>query len=292
MDKSSVEVQGGTGPYLYQLGQEEQTDSLFKDLPVGTYRLNVTDVDGCVDSVEVVIDTSEAATAEISLTSTHCGLANGMVIFESLSGVAPFAFALNDKVSEVSTFQDVEAGTYIVKMADADQCSWSDTITIEPSNAIYLESEIVPTSCGLDNGSIRFLAEGGTGQLSYSLLDTAFEKDRLFFENLAAGNYLMRVRDEEDCVLSEQVEVLPSTNPDLMFEVLHTRCGLENGQLQLKSDAGEGPFEFHINDDILLTPEAARFNCRHIRTKGHRPLWMQRFYDGCDRNIDCPSIDR
>ncbi len=251
-----VAVEGGSLPYAFKLDQHEQEDSLFSDLSVGTYQLRVTDSDGCVDSMQIRIDTSEAATAQISVTSTSCGMDNGLVSFEALSGVAPFAYSLNDSVSASPAFMEIAAGTYVVKMADADQCGWIDTIQVAASNAVLLESQVVPTTCGLDNGSIQFIASGGTGALSYRLLDTSFDEQSVF-KNLPAGTYQMSVRDEEDCIVSENVEVLASSNPRLTYDVSHTRCGLENGKLVLQSQGGEAPFTYYMSGDTLPNSERA-----------------------------------
>ena len=246
----SVQMEGGVGPFSYQMGTQKQSDSIFTNLAAGTYMVRVEDLDGCRDSVQVKVDSSEAASAAISIHETTCGEDNGVVAFEALTGLAPFAFSLTDTIKETPTFQGVAAGTYVVKLADADQCSWLDTVTVAPSNAVYLDPDLTPTSCGLDNGAIIFNGTGGTGELLYSLSDSAFVPMQSY-DGLNAGSYLLQVLDEEGCIVKETVEILPSTNPDLAYQAQHTRCGLDNGSLALSSQGGEGPFRFWIDGDSV-----------------------------------------
>ena len=242
-------VQGGVSPFRFGINNQFQTDTAFLNLAPGNYTVAVMDADECQDSIEITIDTSEAVTADIRLVPTTCGMPNGAVEFSTLSGEGPFAYSVGDLISDQNTLEGLDAGRYLLKVADADQCSWFDTVDIAASNAIDLEASLTMTTCGRDNGSIEFLASGGTGALTFNLLDTTFS-DQIIYQSLPAATYIMQVQDEENCLLEKDVTILPSTNPTLDFSIVHTSCGEDNGSLILDVKDGEGPYEFQVDEMI------------------------------------------
>ncbi len=246
----SVEVPQGLAPYAYFLNGRKQQTHEVSDLAPGNYEVKVVDADGCTDSITVKIDSSKAALALAKTQPTTCGEANGQVQLEAQQGVAPFTYQLDDITTTKPNFQELSAGIYVAEVVDADQCIWRDTIVIEASNAILLDTVVQHTTCGQDNGSIQLIGSGGSGTLLYRLDDTAFTNQTEFPE-LKAGIYTAKVKDSEGCLLNVPISVHSSTNPQLSLDITHTRCGLENGAVRILVEGGAAPYRYLLNSDSM-----------------------------------------
>ncbi len=245
-------VQGGIAPYQYSIGGQAQAQPSFEGLPSASYMLRVVDASGCEDSVSVTIDTSEAVAAQVATVATRCGYPNGQISLRATQGIGPFTYQVDQQLQSDTMFEGLAAGFRTYRVEDADGCTLVDSVWIDSSNAILLDAQVDMTSCGRDNGVIEILAEGGTGVLAYTLSDTFHAQ--YIYEALAPGDYLLKVRDDEDCIEEMTVSVLPSTNPILRFDQQHTRCGLPNGQIELGVQDGVGPYQYLVNGDTI--PEA------------------------------------
>ena len=113
LDNGSIHlsVEGGLGPFQFGINNQFQSDTAFTNLAAGEYTLAVMDADACLDSIKVKIDTSEAVTANLIVTPTACGMANGSVEFAALSGEGPFAFSVGDVISDMNHIAELDAGS-------------------------------------------------------------------------------------------------------------------------------------------------------------------------------------
>lgn len=129
---------GGTLPLDYSVdGVRNVLDTnlsavTFNALSSGTHVVTVTDADGCIQTENILIPSSQAL--NYSLVSTSCGSGNGGKITAFItSGEPPFTFNWSDNIAnEPQQIQvsGLTAGTYSLTVVDVNGCSLTRNTTI------------------------------------------------------------------------------------------------------------------------------------------------------------------
>ena len=147
---------GGDGsspqPLLYQWSTIEGTietnpsadQVMVRD--TGAYILVVEDVDnGCMDTASVFLseDPTAISDATFELSQPVCsGEMNASILVEQVyGGIAPFVYQLDSGLPQASPlFSDLDPGTYLVSVIDADQCIFDSTVVIEPTALFTIDA--------------------------------------------------------------------------------------------------------------------------------------------------------
>ena len=129
---------GGTLPLDYSVdGIQNVFDTnlsavTFNNLTSGTHIASVTDADGCVQSTNILVPSSQPL--NYSLYSTSCGSGNsGQITAFINSGEPPFNFNWSDNIpNEPQQIQvtGLTAGTYSLTVVDSNGCSLTRSTTI------------------------------------------------------------------------------------------------------------------------------------------------------------------
>jgi hypothetical protein len=140
----------------------------FNNLTSGTHVITVTDADGCVQTTNVLIPSSQPL--NYSLVSTSCGSGNsGKITAFITSGEPPFVFNWSDNVpNEPQQIQisGLTAGTYSLTVVDAGGCSLTrnSTITCNTNYTSYqtytMGGEIFNIQSPTKFGLLQMLNEG------------------------------------------------------------------------------------------------------------------------------------
>ncbi|MEM1323139.1 MAG: ELWxxDGT repeat protein [Bacteroidota bacterium] len=164
---ATVQASGGTGPYNYSW-VSGATDSVATNLTVGLQQINIIDANGCelVDNIAV-----PGTAVQLSSTGTSCnGVIDGaaMVMIND-PGMSSYSYNWSTGDTSASILQ-LPAGTYIVTITDAINCTVVDSVAVEEPPAIVINSAFsAPPICpGEANGSLTVMAEGGTQPYTYS----------------------------------------------------------------------------------------------------------------------------
>lgn len=105
---------------------------------------------------------------------------------------------------------------------------------------------VKPADCGLSTGGF----EVGTNTddfLEFSIDGASFQQDKEF-NNLAAGNYTLTVRNLEGCEVNTQVNITNAEGLNIAIEVLDTDCGSNNGRITVTPTQGVDPVQYKIDD--------------------------------------------
>lgn len=245
----SVLIEGGIGPYGMHLGGNFYDTTIVEGLAPGQYSLTIEDAMGCEDSSVIVIDTSEAVSADLILEHTTCGRSNGHIMVQTKTGTAPFSYQVNDKPSYEPLLDSLSSGMHQVIIQDADGCTWQSGVDVRSSEGISYTLDTMSTTCGRDNGVITILATGGTGALLYSLDSSEFVSGNVF-DQLRSGSHVIAIKDQLNCVESENVAIGPSSNPTISASKDNTTCGLDNGEIRTRITGGVEPFTLMVNEVI------------------------------------------
>ncbi len=192
-----------------------QNSNVFDNLPSGTYQVTITDDAGCPVNQTVSLVNANAPVIDDILTSdATCGNNDGSITITASGGNGALTYSINNGTSfqNSNVFSNLPAGSYDVVVKDADGCEVTATTDIITPNAPVIDNvNTVDPDCDTNNGQITINASGGTQPYTYSIDNGVNFQTNNNFPNLTSGSYNIVVKDNNDCVVSQQVS-LNSTN--------------------------------------------------------------------------------
>jgi len=198
----------------------------------------------------------------ITITNPNCAGNNGSAIGAG-QGNAPWDYIWRNSlgtiiqqannVNGVNAIANLPAGTYTLTTLDNTNCSATSNFTISAPPAIIPANVVVNTACGQTNGSITVNASGGVSPYTYSNNNgTTFQAGNIF-NNLAAGNYSIVVRDSHNCVASIPVVIATSAGPVInSTPVVGITCnGASTGSITVNASGGVAPLSYSSNGTVF-----------------------------------------
>ncbi|MBY5960287.1 hypothetical protein KUV50_19215, partial [Membranicola marinus] len=135
--KITVTAGGGTSGYTYSIdgGQNYQASNEFTELTAGNYTITIKDANGCTKICdEVTVGEPDALSCEI--TETHnvgCDGSSGIITVTPTGGTGTKMYKLDNGSFQASnTFTGLSAETYTVTVKDANDCTSTCDITLDP----------------------------------------------------------------------------------------------------------------------------------------------------------------
>ncbi|MBO3117747.1 hypothetical protein J4050_13400, partial [Winogradskyella sp. DF17] len=230
------------------------TSSTINNVTAGVYDVSVT-IDGTVcQPVEETISITEptnalnlsaSATDELG-PSTGDGTANA----SASGGVSPYTYSWSPGGETTQNINGLSAGTYTVTVTDANGCTESSTVMVNPGtcNNLSISGTSTPVVCnGESNGSVTAVVSNGTGPFTYSwntLPDTTPS-----VSGLPAGNYTVTVTDQTTlCTQSTTITVNEPTALSTGIAVTNILCkGDATGSVDLTVNGGTPPYTYAWN---------------------------------------------
>ena len=246
----SLDVTGGSGSYTYSWNTGDTSGQL-NDLVAGVYEVLISDAGGCSTAASVVIsEPAEVLSVQLAdYEDLRCfGDQSALIRANPQGGVAPYTY-LWSTGARTNQITDLGAGDYSVVVTDANGCAVQQSVVIaQPTAPITIStSGKLNLSClSDDDGQINIDVTGGTGP--YQILWSTGSNDTSI-SGLSAGDYTVRVRDANDCLLERVFSV---TEPDLLSLedaiVNESQCYDDrNGAIELNLKGGTGPFTYQWN---------------------------------------------
>jgi hypothetical protein len=225
---------GGSGPMISGLG-------------IGTYTVTATDNAGATATASAEL--TQPPVFEIvstSLTHVSCnGGSDGQIMLFLNGGVPPYSGAVGDTY----TLSNLQAGTYVVNITDANGCLITEEYTITEPPLLNIEVTVIidPECTGEFSGLISVAGSGGAGMLVYAWSNGESSET---IQNLEAGSYTVTVTDDNGCTVSETIDL---DDPDLLFIDLvvleHVSCnGAADGQILVEGIGGTGSIAYMWSD--------------------------------------------
>ncbi|MBK8884643.1 MAG: gliding motility-associated C-terminal domain-containing protein [Bacteroidales bacterium] len=213
-----ISVTGGiVGTYQYSwsttngsgiiAGQQDQPS-----LTAGTYRLKVTDINSCENTIDIILTQPEPIGINFAVTDITCqspAFDNGSIDLTVSGGVSSYTFQWsNGMITE--DISGLTEGYYKVTVTDLNLCTKTDSVRVNlPAPLTYSKTVSAYTgyaiSCkGLADGSVSIDPLTGEPPYVYSWTGpdgfTASTKD---ITGLKAGEYVMILTDNNFCTATE-----------------------------------------------------------------------------------------
>jgi gliding motility-associated-like protein len=207
----TITATGGTPPLQYSIdnGTTWQASNTFINLPPGSYLVIIKDINECqtVFSGNPVVISNIAGPVidQVSHTDATCGIDNGTITINANGGTPPLEYSIDNGVTwqTSNVFSDLPPGSYIVVINDLNGCqlsySGNPVIILDFPAPTITQVDFTDASCGNNNGSITITAAGGTPPLQYSIDNGITWQASAVFSNLAPGNYLVMIQDNNNC---------------------------------------------------------------------------------------------
>ncbi|MEX0274365.1 MAG: hypothetical protein AB3N16_08310, partial [Flavobacteriaceae bacterium] len=224
----TAEASGGLGNYSYELYQNgqvapiqgPQTNGEFRNLLIGQYTVRATSEDCEITSGAITITEPTPLDYTDNITHVSCfGEEDGSITVELSGGAGDYIYAISpnlDQFDTENTFDELAAGDYTIIAQDQNGCFLVLDYTIGTPDLLTVTGTGMPEICtGSEDGSISLDILGGTPPYRSALnsnADADFVQDRIEFTNLAAGDYVIIVRDANDCEANTVVTVGEGVN--------------------------------------------------------------------------------
>jgi gliding motility-associated-like protein len=257
----SVSTTGGVSPYQYVLVSGTSntppttgwsTTSTFTNRAAGTYTLWIRDAAGCI--IRRVIQLTDPPALSIVVTDSSdivCGSTNGYVTFTGQGGTPPYQYSIlptSPTWQNGNTFTGLAAGTYTLRVRDANGCvaTRSFTITALPPLTVQVSS-VDSIRCAGGTGGFTVQASGGTAPYTYTLVGLGTTSSTGTFTGLPAGTYTVRAFDASQAQCGDITITL--TEPDTLklqdSTVTPVTCrGGQDGQIQVTITGGTSPYTY------------------------------------------------
>ena len=185
----------------------------------------VTDVKGCTDTAEILLDEPTVLSVTITETDVSCfGFDDGEITAIATGGtpepgIPPTYYYLWDDPSAqtTQTATALSPDIYSVTVTDANGCSvTSQTVNISgPTNALVVTADSTDETCLLNDGSAQVFVLGGVPNYTFAWTGPAgYTNSNASISNLSPGVYNVQVTDDNGC------EVTTTTTVNAVTDIL------------------------------------------------------------------------
>lgn len=245
-------VIGGTPSYSYVI-DGVSTNSITSGLSQGIHTITVIDANNCIFTSTFTIYTMPGpSNATINITPATCGNNNGSANVTNVSGGAsPYQFSFdNNPFSSNNTISNLSAGIHTVTIKDINSCTLTlnfNVTNVGGPTGISFNTQNVSCNGG-NNGSFTATPIGGTAPFNYTINPGNISNGLGTFNNLTAQNYVVTVKDANNCIYSSTVNITQPSPLTLSLTPNHVTCyGNNNGSILCTPSGGTGPYQFALN---------------------------------------------
>lgn len=201
----TVNVTGGTPGAGYNFSWVgpngfTSTNQNLTGIPAGNYDLTVTDANGCIKNLSVIITQSTEIIIAYTTTPITCYGANNASMSVLLSGGnPPYQFQWSNLSTSLSQ-NNLSAGNYTITVTDNVGCIKTATIVIPEAPVFTVNPIVTQVTChGANNGSINLNLTGGIAPVALTWSDGSTAG--LIRNNLVPGTYTATISDGTPCYI-------------------------------------------------------------------------------------------
>ncbi len=265
----------GTGPYQYSIdGIIFQASNIFSGLASGNYTVTIIDANGSTNTASITVG-SNCLQVSVSISNNTCGKNNGSITVTAINGLAPYNYSIDGVNFQSSNlFSNLTTGNYVVSIKDANGFLASTAVTLVDLPGPQISFLTTPADCNNTNGEIIINPTGGTLPLAYSIdSGNRFQQNNTFL-GLDSGLYDIVIKDANNCVANETVQLIALPTPHFTLGNDTTLC---SGQTLLLN----GPTS---NNDQYLWQDNSTSSSYLVSSQGNYSLELTNQY-GCSATV-------
>ncbi|MFJ1491971.1 T9SS type B sorting domain-containing protein [Capnocytophaga canis] len=285
-------------------------------VPMGTYTYYAKDSNGCLSEVSNTIEILpiEPLTLTVDTTDAYVkcnGESTAEIRATAQGGLGNYQFELKGTLADGSVvtrttldgiFVGLATGTYQVTLK-SDDCVTSTIHPIiinEAPALVWGTATSTDETCfGENNGTIKVMATGGTGSITYAIsprLDRAVTVEFINQQEYAPGTYLVRASDENGCYVDFDVTIQAATRLTAVLDVVtHEICfGAADATASITISGGKAPYHTAFNSNAVSATWTQSNDGRVYYDNlpaGENQVIFVKDANGCSTYVVIPSIN-
>ncbi len=251
----TIAPSGGTAPYtiLWNTGSSALT---LTNLCAGIYSVQITDANGCTNTITIPVNSQNAPTVSASSTNISCnGTCDGTATVSAF-GNSPFTYLWNTSPTQsTQNISSLCAGTYFVQVTDNAGCVGIASTTVSEPSPIGFSLAVAnnPLCNGNNNGSITAIPSGGTLPYTYSW-SSGGTNDTL--NNLGVGVYTITVTDANGCTANQTTTLTAPVAMTISNVATSPSCNtIADGAIDVTVGGGTTPYSYQWSGASSATTE-------------------------------------
>lgn len=253
-------ITGGTTPYQYSLnGGTPQTSATFGSLTAGNYQVEITDANGCSQTLNTTINEPTALTlVEVSTADATCGSNTGSFEVSASGGTPTYSYDDGGTPQASGVFTGVGAGNHTVTVTDGNGCTAQLAVVIgsvtSPTATI---DNLQNISCfGGNNGEVIIGTSNAPAPVTYSL-DGGTGQASNMFTNITPGTHTVIVTDANGCTASVDFTITQPTILSFTTSVTNATCASTcDGEIAVTATGGVTPYQYSSNNGLTFGTSA------------------------------------
>lgn len=251
----SLSISGGNIPYLLEWtdmnGNILGDNPLLENQPAGTYQINITDGNGCLQTEQFeILQNSELLLSFGNINNLNCNnvpTGNIELLVNGGDGNYTFNWSNGDNQKDLV---NVSAGAYTVTVTDGLNCSQEIATTLSEPAALAVLDTTLPASCfNTSDGSISLTVTGGSVVTDYQYIwsnggSTAQQT------MLIAGDYQVTIIDDLGCQLAVTYSI--NSPNEILLSVVEepaTCSSTPTGLATVTAFGGDGNYMYEWDTD-------------------------------------------
>lgn len=261
-DKSNGKIvaqpTGGTQPYNFQwLGQTgAQSGASIENLPIGFYKLTVTDANGCTAADSTAVTQQQPIFAVLDSESPLChngtdGKAKITKIFYGATAFKldefEYEWQTTPKQFGTEAFNLAAGTTYSVIATDRAGCTVEQEIAVGNHEAVggQIDSSGNVLCAGGREGWAVVSGTGGVGNFKFLWSPNSPIQNGQVAKNLAAGKFVVTVTDANGCFGKHEIVISEPKPLKISFQKTDIKCfGDTNGKAKAIASGGTPNYQF------------------------------------------------
>jgi len=222
------------------------------NLTAGTYNLEMTDLNNCIDTFPVtLIDPFPAIDLKTDSQVVSCfGLCDGKAWATPSGGAAPLFYTWYSPVGVGTgllpdTAVNLCVGNYFVAVVDANDCKDTATISITDPFIVSLSSDSKRPCFGVCDGKAVVAVSGEVTPFTYVWDDGPPATTDSVLNNACAGKHKVVVTNATGCSITDSITFTENTQITALVSSSKATCtNFTNGSASIIPSGGVTPFQY------------------------------------------------
>lgn len=236
----TVSGTGGQPDYAFEWSTDVE-GAVLSDVPAGTYRVTITDANGCSNNTSIVLNATTGPEVTVASDTSVCSGATLVLTAEVVGGSGSYEYSWDDNSDgESLTVNPTESMAFSVTVTDENDCQGVGMAMVEVFTPTEYELMATDATCGEPNGSAAVTVSNGADPVALSW-STNESGDEIL--NLAGGTYYLSITDVNGCEIVDSIAIGVTDAPILNLNGA-TVCEGESVVLNPMPSGGNEPYTY------------------------------------------------